>query len=172
MVGAHLCPRHCSAKVGTFPVFILHKSHLQPAHRRGCISRETLQFSLALVLRGPLASSRQAKGSPSKRLCVPHPSAHVGPGGRKWMKQAWRKMLRAWDLPRGGSYFLGQPAVSMWEPGPAFAEVIISQGKLQICAFMCNFPLKKNASNKIKIQMPWRPKWSFISPDCDSVLVD
>lgn len=150
MVGAHLCPSHYSAKAGTFPVFILHKSHLQPAHHRGRISRETLQFSLALVLRGPLAFSRQAKGSPSKRLCVPHPSVHAGRGGRKWMKQAWRKMLRAGDLPGGGSYFSGQPAVSMWEPGPAFAEVIISQGKLQICAFMCNFPLKKKFQQQNK----------------------
>lgn len=46
----------------------------------------------------------------------------------------WRN--RAHNLPWGDSYLSGWSIVTMQEPGPAFVQLMISQGKVEIHVFM------------------------------------
>ena len=109
---AHLCPCHGLAKLGIFSVFILlHKSRLQPVSYCGCVLKDALQFSSALVLQGLPSGSK--KLSFRKVAC---PSA---------------QMLRG---PEGNGSGRSRPGISWWGegaeqgPGPSPRGAATSQG--------------------------------------------
>ena len=126
VVEAHLWPHPCSAKLGTFPVFILlHKSRLRPANHCVHISRDALQFSSALMLRG-LAPSTQRGAVPPKGCVSLCPNAHGARRERKWGEQAWCKL---WMVGHGGRPPLRACQVPPCRNRLGIIDVMISWGE-------------------------------------------